>query len=251
MALCSLIQQHTVYDLSYNLEESTIFWPGGEGFKLCMDCCVDPVYGYDYAAGTFTTAEHGGTHIDAPYHFCHSGKTVDQIPLSQLMGSCKVIDIQEECALQSDYTLSVDNILAFEHKYGLLTQEDIVLIRTGWCKKYSLGTKAYLGYDESIEGPYDSSIHMLSFPGISAEASQLFVDRKIKGVGLDTASLDCGKSKNFESHQILLTSNIFGIENINEMILLLPVIGSMLIISPLKLVGGSGSPSRVMAFVPK
>lgn len=54
----------TCIDLSWDYDESTIFWPGGEGFKLCMQCSTNPDTGDHYAAGSFSSAEHGGTHVD-------------------------------------------------------------------------------------------------------------------------------------------------------------------------------------------
>jgi kynurenine formamidase len=236
-----------VVDLSYPLNNSTIFWPGGEGFQLCMNCFISNEYGYEYAAGVINCTEHGGTHVDAPYHFKSNGKRIDEILLSDLIGSCKVIDISSQCSNNRDYTLSYDDIIQFEASYGQLNHGDIVLIRTGWHKYYSLGAKAYLGFDETTEGPYDDN-SVLSFPGISKEAANLFVERKVRAVGLDTASLDTGASRDFIAHQILLGNGIYGIENINGSIEMLPNIGATLMVMPMKVTGGSGAPARVVAF---
>ena len=78
--------------------QDTIFWPGGnEKFNLCMNC-VETESSF-YSAGTFTTAEHGGTHVDAPYHFSKSGKTVEQLRLKDLIAPCFVIDVRTKCNL--------------------------------------------------------------------------------------------------------------------------------------------------------
>eukprot|EP00598_Pedospumella_elongata_P003373 CAMPEP_0184979534 /NCGR_PEP_ID=MMETSP1098-20130426/9790_1 /TAXON_ID=89044 /ORGANISM="Spumella elongata, Strain CCAP 955/1" /LENGTH=255 /DNA_ID=CAMNT_0027502855 /DNA_START=25 /DNA_END=792 /DNA_ORIENTATION=- len=238
-------------DLSYPFNDTTIFWPGGEKFKLCMECSVSPQHGYDYAAGVFSCAEHGGTHVDAPFHFAKDGITVDMIPLNDLIGPCRVIDISTKCTQQNpNYTLSVEDILAHESKYGQVEEKTIVLVRTGWSQYWKHGPRAYLGFDEAKDGPYDSESSSLAFPGLSIEACNWFVERKVSAVGLDTASLDPGNSTDFIAHRILLGAGIYGIENVNNNIDLLPPSGFTLIVMPMKLTGGSGAPARVVATLP-
>jgi len=165
-----------------------MMWPGGEKFKLCMGCTKSPEYGYDYAAGTISCAEHGGTHVDAPFHFNAAGIKVDQITLSQLIGNCKVIDICDQCERDPDYAFTGSDIVAFEAVNGTLEQGDIVLIRTGWSHKYGGGPLAYLGFDEATQGPYTGDSR-LQFPAIGEEAARVLVQRNVAAVGLDTGSL--------------------------------------------------------------
>lgn len=136
------------------------------------------------------------------------------------------------------------------------------MIRTSWSRFYSSGPLSYLGFDESTQGAYNSTTSELSFPGIGFEASKVFIDRKIAGVGLDTgftqrllllmrsASLDAGASKDFIAHRTLLGAGIYGIENINGGIDLIPSTGSTLLVMPLKIAGGSGAPARVLCCLP-
>jgi kynurenine formamidase len=188
IAQCVVIGKRcNAVDLSYPLDEASIFWPGGEGFKLCMNCCTSAEFGYKYAAGVITCAEHGGTHVDAPFHFKADGTTVDQIPLAALIGPCKVINIVEQCLQNDNYTLSPNDIISFEAQHGALDTDDIVLIHTGWHTKYHLGPAEYLGFDEGTQGPY-SSDSVLTFPAVGKEAAQLFVERKVTAVGLDTGN---------------------------------------------------------------
>jgi kynurenine formamidase len=180
--------QCSAVDLSYPLDDTTIFWPGGEKFKLCMNCSVCPEFGYDYAAGTFSCAEHGGTHVDAPFHFAKDGKTVDLISLCDLIAPSRVIDISQKCSDHGpDYTLTVNDIEAHEELHGRIEQGCIVLVRTGWSRRWKEGAKSYLGFDEATEGPYDDK-SQLSFPGIGVDAAHLLVERKVAAVGLDTGN---------------------------------------------------------------
>ena len=68
---------------------------------------------------------------------------------------------------------------------------------TGWSRYYSGGSSAYLGFDEKVQGPYNSTTSALSFPGISPAAAHLLVQRKVAGVGLDTGSIDAIACKLF------------------------------------------------------
>ena len=90
-------------DLSYPFDEETVFWPTEEGFVLEEGFAGWTEQGYYYAANRFRTAEHGGTHIDAPIHFSERGRTVDQIPLEQLLGPAVVVDVSAQCAADRDY----------------------------------------------------------------------------------------------------------------------------------------------------
>ena len=91
-------------DLSYDLNKDTMVWPGsGEGFSLCMH--TEGTGDTFYSAGTFTCAEHSGTHIDAPIHFSEHGISVEQIQLQKLVGPCVVIDVSAACNLDSNYAL--------------------------------------------------------------------------------------------------------------------------------------------------
>ena len=139
----------------------------------------------------------GGTHVDAPFHFAKDGITVDRIPLQSLIAFCHVIDISTKCEAAinpstggCDYTLQPEDIIDHESEYGAISDGNIVLIRTGWHKNYGKGAKAYLGFDESVDGKYDTATSSLSFPGIGSAAARLLVEKKVVAVGLDTGNAD-------------------------------------------------------------
>src|SRR4026208_2606697 len=73
-------------DLSHSYDAQAIFWPTAEGFMLRKDADGITDKGYYYASNSFFSAEHGGTHIDAPVHFAQGHQSVDQIPLERLVG---------------------------------------------------------------------------------------------------------------------------------------------------------------------
>lgn len=236
------IDSEKLVDLSYTFDEKTVYWPNAEGFRHRKDSWTKTPAGYWYAAGEFTSAEHGGTHIDSPVHFSEGKQTLDQIPVSRLIAPVVVIDISTQADKDRDYRATRDDITQWEQTHGMIPANTIVLFRTGW-GKYWPDRKQYLGSD--VKGD-TSNLH---FPGISQEAAELLVERNVAGVGIDTASMDYGPSADFIVHQTLNAANIFGIENIASAERL-PLTGATLIALPIKIGEGSGGPARVVALLP-
>jgi kynurenine formamidase len=233
-------------DLGYELNAGTVYWPGGEGFCLCVSTSgASPAGGANdfYAAGTFSCAEHGGTHVDAPFHFYEHGDTVEKLSLNQLIGCARVVRTQ-----QTDVTPEV--ILSHEAEHGTLPRGCIFLCETDWARNYAGGAASYLGHDEAVQGAFDPAVHTLRFPGVTRAAAELLVARGVAAVGLDTASLDPGGCKTFDAHRVLLAAGVYGIENLTGELRRLPPRGSTVMAMPLKLTGGSGAPARVVAFLP-
>lgn len=77
-------------DLSHALDEDTPYWDPSVKFKLFNRINISRDDGSFYAANDFMGAEHGGTHLDAPYHFNSKGEKVDKIPLSRLLSTGKL-----------------------------------------------------------------------------------------------------------------------------------------------------------------
>jgi kynurenine formamidase len=237
------IDESKVIDLTYSFDETTIYWPTAKPFMLEKEFWGMTEGRYWYAAAQYSASEHGGTHLDSPIHFGQGKSSADQIPLSRLIGPAAVIDVVKACEKDPDYRLTVGDISAWENTNGRIPDESIVLIRTGWGNFWT-DKKKYLGTDK----PGD--VANLHFPGISREAAEFLAkQRKIDGIGIDTASLDHGPSQDFIAHQILNGANIYGLENIAK-IDQLPARGATLIALPMKIKGGTGGPARIIAILP-
>jgi kynurenine formamidase len=115
-------------DLTHPFDQDTIYWPGNQGFELEHTKWGEDEQGRWYAAAQFRAAEHGGTHLDAPLHFAPKGRAVADIPLAQLIGPARVIDVQPQCVANRDYQVSVDDITAHEAAHGRLSEGSVVLI---------------------------------------------------------------------------------------------------------------------------
>ena len=238
-----VIDTSKVVDLTYSFDQSTIYWPTAKSFDWQKESWGISPGGYWYTAARYAASEHGGTHLDSPIHFAENKATVDQVPLSQLIGAAVVIDIAPACAKDPDYRLGVADITAWEKQQGAIPDRAIVLVRTGWGKFWPDRTR-YLG----SATPGDTA--HLHFPGISREAAEfLMTQRKINGVAIDTASMDYGPSKDFIAHQIINGANVYGLENVANLEKLPPT-GATLIALPMKIKGGTGAPTRIIAILP-
>jgi len=82
-----------IVDLTHPLNSQTLYWPTSpSSFKLERLAYGATEGGYFYAANSFCTPEHGGTHLDAPIHFSATGLTVDRVALQRLVAPLRVID---------------------------------------------------------------------------------------------------------------------------------------------------------------
>ncbi|SIN79495.1 Kynurenine formamidase [Singulisphaera sp. GP187] len=230
-------------DLTYAFDKDTIYWPTDKSFQWDRTTWGPSKGGYWYASATFAASEHGGTHLDSPIHFGEGQATADQIPLTKLIGPAVVVDVQKACARDRDYQLRTDDLEAWERAHGRIPDGAIVVMRSGWGRFWP-DPKAYLGSD----APGDTA--HLHFPGVSRAAAEwLVAHRRVAGVGVDTASLDPGPSRDFMAHRVLNGAGIYGLENVANLNQV-PESGATLIALPMKIRGGSGGPTRIIAILP-
>ena len=232
-------------DLSHPYDAQAIFWPTAKPFRL--DKVADGMTpgGYYYAANDFFTSEHGGTHVDAPIHFAQGHQTVDQLPLDRLLGPAVVIDVTDAAGRDADYQVTADDIQRAEARDGRIPDRVIVLIRTGYSRRWP-DAAAYLGTADRGE----AAVARLHFPGLHPDAAAwLIANRSIAAIGIDTASIDYGQSTTFASHRALFARDIPAFENLTALERL-PTRGANVIALPMKIAGGSGAPLRVVAILP-
>lgn len=236
---------YRLIDLSHAYDDNTLYWPTSpSSFEKRQLAYGQTSGGWFYSAFSVCTPEHGGTHLDAPAHFAEDGKTTDKIPLGNLIASAVVIDVSRKTANDRNYRLTVADVEGFEEQHGRIGPGTIVLLRTGWSRFWP-DAKSYLGDDT----PKDAS--KLQFPSYGASAARLLVEnRKVSLLGVDTASIDYGKSDDFVVHRIAAAGEVGGLENLTGLERLPPT-NLVIIALPMKIAGGSGGPVRVVALVPK
>jgi kynurenine formamidase len=194
----------------------------------------------------FEGSEHVGTHIDAPIHWV-TGKDkedVSEIPVRRLIGPAMVIDKSDRAAADPDYLLTVDDVNAFQSEHGPLPEGGWLLYRTGWDSR-AQDQEAFLNADDT--GPHT--------PGMEAETARwLAEETPISGVGVETVGTDAGRAHSFDPpfpcHHYVLGAGKYGLTQLANLDRLPPT-GAILIVAPLKIVRGSGSPARAFALVPR
>ena len=232
-------------DLTHAFGADTIVWPTEHDFRLVVQQEGETPNGYYYASNRLEMAEHGGTHIDAPIHFAQSGQTLDQIPIDHLVGTGVRIDVSKQCARDRDYRITIQDFEQWEAVHGKIPDRTIVLLDTGFAGLWP-SRQDYLGTER--RGP--EGVQALHFPGVHPDAAAWLVsERRIKAVGIDTASIDHGQSTRFEAHIALLSRNVPVFENLADLHAL-PDLGFEVIALPMKIAGGTGGPLRVIAAIP-
>jgi kynurenine formamidase len=240
------LQSYRTVDLTHAYDSQTLYWPSRPpmSFELQKLASGMTPGGWFYAANRVCTPEHGGTHLDAPLHFHEHGQTTEQLPLEKLLATGVRIDVTKQAQADRNYRLSRDDVLRFEQRAGRIQPGTIVLLHTGWSRFWPNREK-YFG-DASTE---DAS--RLEFPSYGEDAARLLVEeRQVALLGVDTASIDYGRSKDFIVHRIASARNVGGLENLTGLDAL-PETGFTVIALPMKIAGGSGGPVRVVALVPK
>jgi kynurenine formamidase len=220
-----------VVDLAQVLSGDTAVWPGMEQLKARTTSAYADGGSF---ARELVFGEHSGTHMDAPAHFHEGGATVEGVDADDLVCDAAVIDIREACAADPDYALTTADIEAHEAEHGLLPSGIAVLVCTGW--------SAYL--DDAARYVGD-----LRFPGLSAEAGRLLVERGVRGIGIDTLSIDRGVAGDFPVHLVTLPAGLWQLEGLVNLELL-PPRGTLLVVGAPRLGGGSGVPARPLALLP-
>jgi kynurenine formamidase len=231
-------------DLSHEYSAETLYWPTSPLFALDTVFVGQTDGGWYYEAYSVTTAEHGGTHLDSPIHFAENRMATHELTLDQLTGEAAVINVSDVALTQRDYQVSVEDIQSWEAANNTTVDGKIILIHTGSSSLWP-DAEAYLG--TALRG--QEGVAALNFPGIHPDTAQWLVDnRTIKAIGLDTPSLDFGKTTDFMTHRILFDKNIPGFENLTGLDQL-PSLGAYVVALPMKIKDGSGAPLRIIAYV--
>lgn len=191
--------------------------------------------------------EHTGTHFDAPIHFItgkdYENNATDTIPVKKFIGPACVIDASKEAETNPDFLVSIDYVKAWEKEHGMIEAGSWVLFRTDWSKRTDPAD--FLNFAE--DGAHTPGWEASCIPFLANE-------RDVRGVGVETVGTDAGQAHSFDPafpcHTLMHGANKFGLASLTNLDQL-PAKGAIIIAPPLKIVGGSGSPLRVLALVPE
>jgi kynurenine formamidase len=236
----------SVVDLTQPLSETTpvlvlpepfVNTPGLSRRELSRYDDRGPAWAWD----VLEIGEHVGTHFDAPIHWVtgKDGEDVASAPPERLVAPCAVIDKSAEAAADPDWCLDVGEILAFEDEHGALPEGGWLLLRTGW---------------DARAADQDAFLNGGHTPGITVECAKFLAEgSSIVGYGVETVGTDAGIAHSFDppfpAHNFLLGAGKYGVTQLAHLAQL-PPLGATIVVAPLKLVGGTGSPARVFALLP-
>lgn len=238
-----------VLDLTAPLSGETPILRLPEPFANTVPFSLEEISRYDdrgpaWYWNNIRTGEHTGTHLDAPVHWvtAKDGDDVSRIPPGRLVAPAAVIDVSDRAAADPDFLLGIDDVRGWEAEHGPLPDGGWLFLRTGWDAR-SADQAAFLNADET--GPHT--------PGISVEAARWLAEQApVIGVGVETVGTDAGLAHSFDPpfpcHSFLLGAGKYGLTQLQNLHRLPPT-GAVVIAAPLPIVGGSGSPTRVLALV--
>jgi kynurenine formamidase len=237
--------QIEVVDLTAPLSSQTPILALPDNFGQTWPFALTEISRYDERGpawywNNITTGEHTGTHFDAPIHWItgQQADDVSQVPAQRLLAAAAVLDFSAQAAADPDFLLEVEHIQAWESQHGPLPAGGWLLYRTGWDAR-SADPEAFLNGGRS--------------PGISIECAKWIAEESaVQGVGVETVGTDAGAAHSFDPpfpcHSFLLGANKYGLTQLQNLSQLPPT-GAVVVAAPLPIVGGSGSPCRVLALV--
>jgi kynurenine formamidase len=191
----------------------------------------------------FHTGEHTGTHFDAPVHWVTGRDQGDvaTVPVSAFVAPAVVLDVVDRVAADPNFLIGVEHLESFTAEHGPFPEHGWLLCRTGW----SARTTQREMINNTDTGP--------TSPGMSVECARWVAEQSpLQGIGVETIGTDAGAAHSFDPpfpcHSFLLGNGKYGLAQLRNLHLLPPT-GAVVIAAPLRIVGGSGSPVRVLALV--
>ena len=242
----ALLQHKQFVDLTHAFEPGIPHWPGFPDERRETLYSYEPGEG-KLGTGFFAEEYHHvgqwGTHVDPPAHFVEGLRTVDEIDPKEMILPLVVIDVHEKVAANPDYTLSLQDIRAWEAKHGLIPVGAFVALRTDWSRRWPDVARMQ---NKDAQG-------VAHYPGWSLPALKyLYEERHITASGHETTDTDPGIATSKDDYSLetyILGRNHYQMElltNLDQV----PEAGALIIATFPKPKRGSGFPARVFAILP-
>jgi kynurenine formamidase len=228
------ISAGSIVDLTHTWGLNTPLFPGSRVPTIETAVTIEQ---NGYFGSIVSYWEHTGTHMDAPAHFIPGGAFVDQLAVESFVAPLCVVDIKAKAASEPAAQVTIDDLVAWEQRYGRLPDGAALFMNSGWAARWG-NPAEYVNADGS---------NVLQFPGFALEAIEfLLAERNVAGIGVDTLSLDYGPATAFVTHSTWLGAGRWGLENVANLDSTPPA-GATVVVAPTKMAGGSGGPTRIFA----
>ncbi|QQS16643.1 MAG: cyclase family protein [Neisseriales bacterium] len=224
---------YKLIDLTHALDSTIPTWNGGCGFNHDVHIDYSDCTSEDKFRVMKVKMHAGiGTHMDAPSHCILGGKFIYDFDVNDLIMPCVVINVSDKC--HERYSLSAQDVLDFESKYGLIPKGSCAMVKTGWSKFWHTPSKYHNNH---------------VFPSVSSGAASLLFERGVNALGIDTLSPDRPED-GFKVHKTFLGSDKIIIENVANLDSMLPT-NSFTMVLPIKIKDGTEAPVRLVGFIKK
>ena len=223
-------------DLSHEFREDFPVFPGAppSSRRTAVTIAANGFYGQ-----VWTIWEHTCTHMDVPAHFIEGGRTSPEMTLRELVAPIVVVDVSRRAAREPDTVVTPEDLGRFERRHGRIPRGAVVAMYSGWEARAG-SVEAYRNTDAT---------GTMRFPGFGKEAVEWLLERRrIRGIGVDTMSLDRGSSSTFDVHLTVLGADRYGVENLRNL-RAIPPRGATLVLGLIPWREGSGGPCRAFATV--
>lgn len=222
-----------IVDLTHDLEEGIPSCATHARFGRILHESIE--WGNEFTHAGLVLGEHTGTHMDSPnHHIPNCDYTIEKVPLPKLFGrGCWI-----ECdGAEKNSMIGVEAVKAWEQANGPIKEGDFVFFHTGWDK--------YWGVHPACN-QFESD-----WPGINRGCAEYLRDKGVVTVGTDTLALDRGDAPldDCEAHDVILGARLTIMEGVANLTKLPPVF--YVVALPMKVKGGSGSTTRLVALVEK
>jgi kynurenine formamidase len=222
---------YTLIDLTHTLHPDIPTWSGGCGFHHDVDRDYADCEGEDEFRVMNIRMHAGiGTHMDAPSHCIPGGRSIHDFDVNDLVMPCVVMDVSDQC--HARYSLSVQDILDFEHIHGPIPKGCGVFVKTGWSQFWHTPLQYHNNH---------------VFPSVSADAARVLLDRGVKALGIDTLSPDRPED-GFPVHRLFLGTDQILVENVANLGAMPPT-GGFVMILPMNIKDGTEAPVRLVGLI--
>jgi kynurenine formamidase len=233
-----IIASKQFVDLTHSFSPLTPVWKGFG--QATFSRAADPETGRPYTiardrfrAFFYSMVGQYGTHIDPPAHFDPNGKTMDEIPLKQMMLPLVVFDITPMLEKDPNHALSVEDIKVWEREHGRVPAGSFAALRTDMYRDWNTDPRRFKRH------PFPSwSLAALKF---------LYEERGIVANGHE--SLDTDTTEELASEAWLLKHGHWQIEAMAHLDRVPPT-GALIVVSWPKVRHGLGFPARAFAILP-